>query len=378
MNSLYICAFTKNYMKKLILFFAIVSLLSCGENKIESSESLIKITCLNAPFNKVYLVAQIEDNYDTISKIGLVDGQGEIPYTLKYPELVYLAFENYGRPLQVFADEDGLEVSVDFSQNPPEKTITGSSYNDQIEEYYVIEEVFNQAMRSYQPLRVQAQADPIVADILKAKEDSTYNNFKQNTLDFCYSNGIVGAFIANRRVFDLTYAQADSVYQNLPAKFSGSSEVDALKEKIAILKKIEVGQPNIEINQESTTGELISLDETVKQNKYTLIYFWASWHKTSRVSNERLARLYKEFHAKGFEIYGVSLDEDRIKWSEAIVTDMLEWPNVSDLGGVKNEAAKAYGIYYMPQSVLVNNNGIIVVKNMSDDDLELYLTEKLN
>ena len=57
---------------------------------------------------------------------------------------------------------------------------------------------------------------------------------------------------------------------------------------------------------------------------------------------------------------------------------MLEWPNVSDLGGVKNEAAKAYGIYYMPQSVLVNNNGIIVVKNMSDDDLELYLTEKLN
>jgi peroxiredoxin len=365
-------------MKKIILFFAIVSLWSCGENKTESTESTIKITCLNAQFNKVYLVAQVEDKYDTISEVELIDGMGEIPYSLKYPELVYLAFENFGRPLQVFADEDGLEVSVDFSQNPPEKEITGSVYNDQIEEYYAIEDAFNIAMRSYQPLRVQAQADPIIADILKAKEDSTYNNFKQKTLDFCYSNGIVGAFIANRRVFDLTYAQADSVYQNLPAKFSGSAEVASLKEKREILKKVEVGQPTIEINQETITGELVSLDETVKQNKYTLLYFWASWHKISRVSNVQLARLHKKYHAKGFEIYGVSLDEDKAKWSEAILEDMLAWPNVTDFAGVDNAAAKAYGVYYLPQSVLINSNGIIVVKNMSDDDLELYLAEKLN
>lgn len=364
-------------MKKIILFFAVVSLWSCGENKTEQKEPTIKITCLNGEFNKVFLVAQVDDKYDTISEVELIDGQGEIPYSLAYPELVYLAFENFGRPLQIFADEDGLEVSVDFSKNPPEKEISGSIYNDQIETYYEIEDVFNQAMRSYQPLRTQAQADPIIADILKVKEDSTYVNFKQSTLDFCYANGIVGAFIANRRVFDLTYAQADSVYQNLPAKFSGSAEVKALKEKREILKKVEVGQPTIEVNQETMTGDLVSLDATVKQNQYTLLYFWASWHKISRVSNVRLARLHKEFHAKGFEIYGVSLDEDKAKWTEAITEDMLEWPNVSDLSGVDNAAAKAYGIYYMPQSVLINSNGIIEVKNMSDDDLELYLEKKL-
>ena len=123
---------------------------------------------------------------------------------------------------------------------------------------------------------------------------------------------------------------------------------------------------------------MVSLDETVKQNKYTLLYLWASWHKISRVSNVQLARLHKEYHAKGFEIYGVSLDEDKAKWSEAMMEDMLEWPNVSDLAGIENAAAKAYGIYYLPQSVLMNSNGIIEVKNMSDDDLELYLAEKLN
>lgn len=365
-------------MKNIILFFAIVSLWSCGENKIESSESTINVTCINGDFSKVYLVAQVEDKYDTISEVVLVEGKGKIPYSLEYPELVYLAFENFSRPLQVFADEDGLEVSIDFSKNPPKKEVAGSIYNDQIKTYYAIEDVFNQAMRSYQPLRVQAQADPIIADILKAKEDSTYANFKQNTLDFCYSNGIVGAFIANRRVFDLTYAQADSVYQNLPAKFGGSAEVKALKEKREVLKKVEIGQPTIEVNQESVTGDMVSLDETVKQNKYTLLYFWASWHKISRVSNVQLARLHKEYHAKGFEIYGVSLDEDKAKWSEAMMEDMLEWPNVSDLAGIENAAAKAYGIYYLPQSVLINSNGIIEVKNMSDDDLELYLAEKLN
>lgn len=365
-------------MKKLILFFALVTLGSCGENETQSSKPTLNITCQNAEFNKVFLVALVEGTYDTISEVELVDGTGEMSYDLKYPELVYLAFENFGRPLQVFADEDGLAVSVDFSQNPPEKEITGSIYNDQIEEYYAIEDVFNQAMRSYQPLRVQAQADPSVADILKAKEDSTYTYFKQNTLDFCYSNGIVGAFIANRRVFDLTYAQADSVYQNLPAKFGGSPEVAALKEKRDLLKKVEVGQPTIDINQETTAGDFVSLDETVKQNKYTLIYFWASWHKISRVSNQGLSGLHKAFHAKGFEVFAVSLDEEKSKWSEAILEDKLEWVNVSDLRGTNNEAAKAYGIYYLPQSILVNANGIIEVKNMSDADLELYLAEKLN
>jgi hypothetical protein len=57
---------------------------------------------------------------------------------------------------------------------------------------------------------------------------------------------------------------------------------------------------------------------------------------------------------------------------------MLEWPNVTDFAGVDNAAAKAYGVYYLPQSVLINSNGIIVVKNMSDDDLELYLAENLD
>lgn len=365
-------------MEKYSLLPLLLLLIACGEETKQTSQPTIAVSCENAQFTEVFLIAQGEDQFDTIAKAELIDGKVEIPYSLDYPEMVYLAFNDYGRPLQIFADLDGMEVNVNFATNPPEKVIAGSLYNDQAEVYYSIEDEFNQAMRSYQPLRVQAQADPIVAEILKAKEDSTYAHFKQAALDFCYDNGIVGVFIANRRVFDLTYAQADSVYQNVPANMSGSKEVKALKEKRDILKKVEIGQPTIDIQQTSVLGDVVSLDETVKQNKYTLLYFWASWHQLSRASNKDLALIHKKFHSKGFEIYGVSLDEDKAQWIAAVSEDALEWPNVSDLGGVENEAAKKYGIYYLPQSVLINSNGIIEVKNMAKDDLELYLEEKLN
>jgi peroxiredoxin len=84
---------------------------------------------------------------------------------------------------------------------------------------------------------------------------------------------------------------------------------------------------------------------------------------------------YNKYHEKGFEIFGVSLDESKEKWLQAIEKDGLTWAHVSDLKGWGNEVAKLYGVQGIPHSVLVDREGNIVAKNLRGEELHRKLAE---
>jgi hypothetical protein len=69
--------------------------------------------------------------------------------------------------------------------------------------------------------------------------------------------------------------------------------------------------------------------------------------------------------ADGFEIYSVSLDSDVDRWEAAVEADGLSWKNhVSDLKRWNSEAAAVYGVHSIPMSFLIDENGIIIGKNL--------------
>ena len=78
---------------------------------------------------------------------------------------------------------------------------------------------------------------------------------------------------------------------------------------------------------------------------------------------------YKEFHAKGFDILGVSLDEDKAKWVAAIAKDGLTWTHVSDLKGWQSDVAALYSIQSIPSNVLIDKNGKVIAKNLRGEAL---------
>ena len=53
--------------------------------------------------------------------------------------------------------------------------------------------------------------------------------------------------------------------------------------------------------------------------------FWASWCAPCRKENPNLVKLYEEYHSKGFEVFSVSLDTDKVAWEKAITEDKLPW-----------------------------------------------------
>ena len=84
---------------------------------------------------------------------------------------------------------------------------------------------------------------------------------------------------------------------------------------------------------------------------------------------------YEKYHAKGFEIVGLSFDNKEDAWKKGIADLGMPWPNLSDLQGWKSVAATTYGIRAIPSSLLVDPQGKIVALDLRGDQLGNKLKE---
>ena len=110
------------------------------------------------------------------------------------------------------------------------------------------------------------------------------------------------------------------------------------------------------------------------RGQYVLLDFWASWCKPCRKVNPDLVKLYQQFKSDKFTVLGVSLDDDEEKWKKAIAVDHLGWYHVSDLKGWKNKVAQQYGIMGIPQNLLIDPDGKVILKNAKVSELEAKLS----
>jgi thiol-disulfide isomerase/thioredoxin len=135
------------------------------------------------------------------------------------------------------------------------------------------------------------------------------------------------------------------------------------------------GKPAPEIVLKDPNDKVVPLSSL--KGKYVLIDFWASWCGPCRKENPNVVRMYQKYKDKGFEIYGVSLDQNKAAWLNAIKADSLTWTHVSDLKFWNNAAAVTYGVQAIPFSVLIDPQGNILAKNLRGETLEAKLAEVL-
>nr|MBP8066820.1 TlpA family protein disulfide reductase [Flavobacterium sp.] len=105
--------------------------------------------------------------------------------------------------------------------------------------------------------------------------------------------------------------------------------------------------------------------------------FWASWCGPCRAENPNVVALYNEFHPKGLNIIGVSLDKDAAKWEEAIGKDKLAWIHVSNLKHWQEPIAKQYGVESIPATFILDASGKIVAKDLRGEELKAKVAELL-
>lgn len=179
----------------------------------------------------------------------------------------------------------------------------------------------------------------------------------------------------------VNFAQAldEEVLMELASMKGAAFETEILrpiKARLEALSKRSVGSPLPDLKMPTPTGAVKSLSDFCGKGNYVLVDFWASWCGPCRREMPALRAIYEKYNkTKGFDIVGVSLDDDKTKWTTAIKSLNLPWHHISDLKGWQSAATEAYGISGIPFTVLVGPDGKIVATGLRAEELAEKLKE---
>ena len=165
-------------------------------------------------------------------------------------------------------------------------------------------------------------------------------------------------------------------------RFPGHAGLQILKQKLTEVADAGkpkpyalIGKPAPNLTMQSIDGKTLSISDF--KGKYLLVDFWASWCGPCRQENPNVVVAFTKYKNKNFTILGVSLDDDKQAWKEAIAKDRLAWNHMSDLKQWNSEAVKAYGFDGIPFNVLIDPNGNIIASSLRGPDLEAKLAQVL-
>jgi thiol-disulfide isomerase/thioredoxin len=129
-----------------------------------------------------------------------------------------------------------------------------------------------------------------------------------------------------------------------------------------------IGQRFPDFNETDLNGAPLSV--SAGRGKVLLVDFWATWCGPCRAEMPNVIGVYQKYHAAGFDIVGVSLDDDQNAVVSFTASQGMPWPQYFDGKDWDNKLAKQYGVNSIPMSYLLDRNGIIVGKGLRGQNLE--------
>jgi thiol-disulfide isomerase/thioredoxin len=376
-------------MKKLILsLLAVATIVSCnsvGNNEFEISGDA---NGLNNGRN-VYLKMQdtVTNNLVSVDTVKIEKGKFKFEGKVLEPSLHFIVIDSTENQIPFILEEGKITIAV--NKDTIYKSIVGGTYsNEQLVAYAKETEKVQEKVQKFQETnrekiqQAQMTADTVTMNALM-KEYKTYQDqFKDISLKHVeeHPKSFISLFFIKQFLGDPSFdvARATKMYENLDPVLKNTKEGKSIKKSLDSLKTaekkndtsaaaVEIGTVAPDFSAKSPEGKDISLKSSL--GKLTLIDFWASWCGPCRKENPNVVALYKEFHAKGLNIVGVSLDEKADKWNDAIAKDQLTWIHISNLKGWEDPIAKRYFVDGIPATFLLDEKGVVIARDLRGDEL---------
>ena len=358
-------------MRKLLLSIVAASMTLAACN----AQSGYKVTGTveGMPDGKAIIATVNGSSLDTLAKADVKNGSFEFTGNVSEPTGAYIMVIGQRGAIPFMLENANITVNAGQAG----LTVTGSEGQKIYDQFMAINATAQQeAMKLQQEYQAangdQAKIQAIQEAYAKLMTDA---QAKETELIKANPDSYVSTFVIVSGMGQMEYEQLKERYNLLGEKAKASAQGKAIAAQIAKLESTAIGQiaPNFTIT--TPEGESISLYDI--KGKVKLIDFWASWCGPCRGENPHVVEIYKEYHPKGLEIFGVSLDNNKEAWVKAIADDGLVWKHGSDLKGWQSAPVQLYSVSGIPHTVLLDENNKIIAKNLRGDELKQKIAELL-
>ena len=356
---------------------AAVCLLACSGNNAKYD-----IVGMNAPVDGavVYLMDQIAEA--PIDSAVVADGvfalKGSAPKdALLSVEISgwkwFFPLFNDGEPVRISVADTtvtGSALNVKLAECDKQDDVAISAYNRFIESYMALPEAEQEARESEFIQQYQVELGKYTEHVLGMIEEN-----QDNLIPVIFLRHIPS--LAGKEKFDELLA-SDAPFAKHPYALELKRRLDesaARQQETEGAKEAIVGQKFLDLEEADPDGKMHKLSEFVGQGQWVLVDFWASWCGPCKAEMPNVVAAYKQYHGKGFEIVGVSFDQEKEPWVKAITDWEMPWIHISDLKYWNNAAHEVYSVNSIPDNLLIDPDGIIVARGLRGDELAAKLAE---
>ena len=257
-------------------------------------------------------------------------------------------------PEVAYLSRDKEQPFVRFFLENARISIDGNLYNPN--EVYPTGTAANEAMNAFNELTFNTSEAYGVTE-LEADKKQLVDRYKQQmreTIDRNRDNICGMIILAETGSMFFTPQEVLAEIDRFPAEWQQRTELTDLRKVMEQRLRTTVGQPYVDISAPNADGEAVSLKSVIENpaNKYVLVDFWASWCGPCLREIPYLQADYEKYRKKGFEIYAVSLDDERDAWVKTIADKQMKWIQVCDFKAFDSPASLDYAVESIPSNFL--------------------------
>ncbi|MBW8198277.1 TlpA disulfide reductase family protein [Flagellimonas abyssi] len=298
------------------------------------------------------------------------------------PKMHYLFVDKVRGNVPVILENGTIEVefpkdSIEYAK------LKGTEQNELFMDFLEESRKLSERARSMQnDMRVAAQQqDTATVTALREEFIEFQEDAKNFNIDFAKNNPnafvsvlVIGNLLATKAV---PVDEIKSMFEGLSPEMKQTEPAKKIAEQLENLKSTEIGAVAPDFSAPTPSGDVLALSDVTSKAKLTLVDFWAGWCRPCRAENPNIVSVYKKYHDKGFDVLGVSLDNKEDLWKNAIASDGLEWNHISNLQRFQDPIARLYNINAIPAAFLLDENGVIVARDLRGPALEEKVAEIL-
>lgn len=372
-------------MKKFLLgMFALAAMASC--NKAEETEYIVTGNIKGIADGKSVIMEVQDDNggLKPVDTVKMKDGKFTFTGSAKEPEMHLVSIESVNGKVPFILENGEIEMTINKDSLSLAK-VSGTYNNDELNTYrekgIAIQKKMIQFQKDNTEKMNQAQQtkDTVVMNSLRKEYSKFQDDFIKQSDDYVKSHpkAFISILIIEGMFNQMTpdFNKITKFYEGLDESIKKTKHgkkvkenLDKINKPVAPVAEVNVGSVAPDFSAPSPDGKTISLKQSL--GKVTVVDFWASWCKPCRAENPNMVALYKEFHGKGLNIIGVSLDEEAQNWKDAIAKDGLTWAHVSNLKNFEDPIATMYGIKLIPSTFLLDASGKVIAKDLRGAELK--------